>query len=136
MSSFNENIITEFRSNAGQVGGPFQGVPLLLLTTTGRRSGRAIVTPLAYTSVDERIVVAASNGGSDDDPAWFRNVQADPDVTVELGDRTISATAVVPDGTERDRLWAAHTEAIPDFGAYEERTDRTIPVVVLEPRPA
>lgn len=133
MSSFNEKIIEEFRQHAGRVGGQFAGVDLLLLTTTGRHSGQPRISPLAYSTDGDDVVVAASNGGSDEHPAWYYNVQADAAVTVEVGDRSYSATAVVADGPERDRLWAAHVAAMPNFAKYVEATDRTIPVVVLRP---
>lgn len=136
MTSYNEQIIAEFRANNGRVGGMHAGIDMLLLTTTGRRTGLERVTPLAHTWDGDRAVVAASNGGSDQNPAWFHNVLADPDVTVEVGGRTVPARAVVPEGPERDRLWAAHVEAMPPFGDYEKGTDRVIPVVVLEPKTA
>ncbi len=132
MSSFNDQIISEFRSNSGIVGGPFEGVNMLLLTTTGRRSGDQRVSPLAYSTYDGELVVAASNGGDDRHPAWFLNLQADPHVTVELGDRTFEARAQVPDGEQRDRRWARHVEAAPGFADYEKSTDRVIPIVVLQ----
>ncbi len=133
MSSFDQNIISEFRANQGRVGGPFEGTDLLLLTTTGHRSGRTTVAPLAYSVTDGRMVVAASNNGSDRHPAWYLNIQANPDITIEVGDRTVPARAVVPDDAERNRLWSAHVAAMPAFATYETTTDRSIPVVVLEP---
>ncbi|WP_026875016.1 nitroreductase family deazaflavin-dependent oxidoreductase [Jiangella gansuensis] len=133
MSSFNEKIIEEFRQNAGRVAGPFAGVELLLLTTTGRHSGQPRIAPLAYTADGDDLVVAASNGGSDRHPDWYYNIQDDATVTVEVGERSYPATAVIPDGPERDRLWAAHVAAMPNFADYETVTDRPIPVVVLRP---
>ncbi|HEY6566409.1 MAG TPA: nitroreductase/quinone reductase family protein, partial [Actinomycetota bacterium] len=92
---WNSNIITEFRANDGKVGGPFEGAPLLLLHTTGARSGAERVNPLMYLPDDDRLVVFASKGGAPDNPDWYHNVIANPGVSVEVGDETFDARATV-----------------------------------------
>jgi deazaflavin-dependent oxidoreductase (nitroreductase family) len=134
MNNFNDNIIAEFRANGGRVGGPFEGRRLLLLTTVGRRSGLQRTTPLVYSTEDSKYVIAASKAGADDHPAWLLNIQDKPDVTIEVGDRKLDVHAsIVWSGEERDRLYAAHAELVPGFWDYEAKTERIIPVVVLEP---
>jgi deazaflavin-dependent oxidoreductase (nitroreductase family) len=133
VSEFNRNLIDEFRANAGKVTGVFEGAPLLLLTTTGTKSGRKHTTPLVYRKDGDRIVVFGSKGGAPRHPAWFHNLVANPNVTVELpGGETFEARAAVTEGAERDRLFAAQKEAMPAFAQYEAKTDRQIPVVALE----
>lgn len=132
MSSWNDGIIEEFRANEGRVGGPFEGVELLLLTSVGARSGKRHVTPLVYVTDGERLVVAASNGGGPKHPAWFHNVGANPEVELEVGTRKFTAkAAAVPDRAERDRLYAKFVEVSQGFAEYETKTSRVIPVVVL-----
>ncbi len=136
MSDWNTSIINEFRANAGAVGGQFEGAPLLLLTTTGRRTGQARVNPMMY--LDDgagRWLVFASKAGMPDHPAWFLNLQDDPEVSVEIGDRTVPATAVVLEGEERDRWFAEQARRYPGFAEYQAKTDRVIPVVALIPHP-
>jgi deazaflavin-dependent oxidoreductase (nitroreductase family) len=136
MSDWNTSIINEFRANAGQVGGQFEGAPLLLLTTTGRRTGQARVNPMMY--LDDgagRWLVFASKAGMPDNPAWFLNLQDNPEVSVEIGDRTVPATAVVLEGEERDRWFAEQARRYPGFAEYQAKTDRVIPVVALVPHP-
>ncbi|WP_026414066.1 nitroreductase/quinone reductase family protein [Actinomadura oligospora] len=131
-TEFNRPVVEEFRGNGGKVGGYFAGTPLLLLTTTGSRSGEPRTTPLAYQEDDHgRPVVFATNAGSDDDPLWFRNLVEDPRVTVEIGTSTYAATAIPAHGDERDRLFARMVESSEAFGEYQKRTTRTFPVVVL-----
>ncbi|MFF5922367.1 nitroreductase/quinone reductase family protein [Streptomyces flavochromogenes] len=136
MSDFNRQVIEEFRANGGRVGGMFEGAALLLLTTTGARSGRAHTNPAVYVRDGARLLVFASNAGGPKHPAWFHNLSADPYVTVELGtpDGTVErfgATADVTQGEERDRLYAEQAERDPGFAAYQAATDRIIPVVAL-----
>lgn len=132
MSDFNAKIIEEFRANGGKVGGPFEGGDLLLLHTTGARSGQERVNPLAFAREGHDLVVAASKGGADDNPDWFHNVVAHPEVRVETGERTVPAHAVIHrSGPERDRLFAKLVAVMPGFAGYEQRTTRTIPVVQL-----
>jgi deazaflavin-dependent oxidoreductase (nitroreductase family) len=135
MSDWNHNVIEEFRTNDGRVGGMFEGAPLLLLHTTGRRSGAERVNPLMYLPDGERWIVFASKGGHIAHPHWLHNVEANPDATIEVGTETIPVKAkVLREGAERDELFARQVEAYPQFGEYETKTKghRTIPVVVLE----
>ncbi|MGK8520236.1 nitroreductase family deazaflavin-dependent oxidoreductase [Nocardia asteroides] len=131
---WNTQIIEEFRANQGKVGGPFAGRELLLLTSTGARSGRRRTTPLAFIRDGDDIVVVASKAGAPTNPDWFHNVSADPEVTLEIGTETLRATATpITEGPERDRLYAAMVEVMPGFAEYQEKTDRVIPVVKLTP---
>jgi deazaflavin-dependent oxidoreductase (nitroreductase family) len=133
MQRVNEDLIAQFRSNAGTiVEGMFQGVPILLLSTSGARSGRICVTPLAHTRDGARYVIVASNGGAPRHPDWYYNVVANPIVTVEVGRECFAARASVADHTERDRLFEAHAQMMPPFREYERMTSRRIPVVVLD----
>jgi deazaflavin-dependent oxidoreductase (nitroreductase family) len=110
--------------------------PLLLLTTTGARTGRPRTTPLAYRRVDGRLYVVASSGGRPANPGWYYNLRAHPDVTVELGGERFAATATVLDGAERDRVFQAIAAQAPDAARFQAQVARTIPVVALERRPA
>ena len=130
--AFNENLIAEFRANGGKVSGMFAGAPLLLLTTTGAKSGQLRVAPLAYTRDNGRLVVIASKGGAPTNPDWYHNLRANPDVTVEIGGETFPARASVPEGTERDRLFDQMAAKMPNFAEYQRHTTRRIPVIVLE----
>jgi deazaflavin-dependent oxidoreductase (nitroreductase family) len=129
---WNRQIIAEFRANDGRVGGPFDGVPLLLLRTRGAKSGEERINPLAYLEQDGRLYVFGTNGGRDEHPGWYFNVQADPRVIVEVGTRTAAATAVVLPGADRDRVYAEQARRFPTFTTYEEQVTRTIPVVALD----
>lgn len=131
-NSQNQQIVEEFRANDGKVGGPFAGLPLLLLTTTGAKSGKQTVSPLVCTVDGERLIVYASAAGRPHNPAWYHNVVANPEVTVEFGRERFPARATVTSGAERDRLWADQVAKVPSFGDYERNTTRVIPVVVLE----
>jgi deazaflavin-dependent oxidoreductase (nitroreductase family) len=129
---FNAKIIAEFRANDGKVGGMFEGANMVLITTTGAKSGRQRTNPLVYLPDGDRIVVFASNGGADTNPAWFHNVKANPEITVEVGTDKYDATAQqVEDRTERDALYARIVAVNPGFGEYEKNTERVIPVVAL-----
>lgn len=132
---FNQQIIDEFRSNRGRVGGPFEGARLLLLTTTGARSGARHTTPVGYLPDGDRILVIASAAGAPRHPDWFHNLVAHPRVTVEDGTFTYDAQAVVLDGAERDRIFARAVEADPGWGDYQGKTTRVIPVVALHQIP-
>ncbi|MFE7746068.1 nitroreductase/quinone reductase family protein [Nocardia sp. NPDC057455] len=133
----NKAIIAEFRANAGRVGGMFEGASLMLLTTVGARTGREHTVPVVYRRDGARVLVFGSNAGADTHPAWFHNVRANPEVTVEIGVgeriETHTANARVLEGAERDRHHAAQASDDPAFAAYRAATDRTIPVVALEP---
>lgn len=131
-NEFNKNIIAEFRANGGETFGMFKGRPLLLLTTTGAKSGEERTTPLVYSRDGDRVVIIASKGGAPQHPAWFHNLSANPEVTVEIGTEKFKARASVPDGEERDRLYAQQAATMPAFNEYQQKTTRRIPVVVLE----
>jgi deazaflavin-dependent oxidoreductase (nitroreductase family) len=135
-SDHNARIIDEFRANEGRVGGSFDGVPLLLLHHTGARSGEKRINPLSYQPDDGRYVVFASRGGAPRNPAWYHNLKANPNTTIEVGTDTIEVHASETSGEERERLYRRQAERIPQFAEYERRTERTIPVIVLTPRAA
>jgi deazaflavin-dependent oxidoreductase (nitroreductase family) len=139
MADRNAHIIEEFRSNEGKVGGYFEGATMLLLHSKGRRTGREHVNPLVYVpDGDDRWVVIGSKGGAPADPDWVRNLEADPDVTIEVGTDTIPvrATKILREGAERDELYARAVARRPGFAEYEVKTAgiRTIPAIVLERR--
>ncbi len=131
LNDFNTRIINEFRANGGKVGGPFAGAPVLLLTTTGARSGATRVNPLVYLPDGERIVIFASKGGAPANPAWYHNLRAHPVVTVEVGEHTKRMRAVELAGEERDRLFAEQERRFPTFSQYQANTSRVIPVIAL-----
>ena len=134
MSDWNSWIMEEFRANDGKVGGPFEGAPLLLLHTTGGKTGEERTNPLMYLADGDRYVVFASKGGHDFHPHWMLNIEANPEVEIEVGDGRLKGRAeVLRDGPERDRLYAEQVKRFPQFGEYEEKAARTIPVVVIEP---
>ncbi|WP_245791151.1 nitroreductase/quinone reductase family protein [Actinacidiphila rubida] len=124
-------VIEEFRSSGGVVGGDFDGVPLLLLTTTGARSGEPRTTPLTYLSDGARLVVFAANGGRKSHPGWFHNLLADPTARVEVGTEAYGVAAALAEGAERERLWAEQLPATPYFAEFQERAGRPTPVVAL-----
>ena len=128
---FNRDLIAEYRANGGKTSGPFAGAPLLLLTTIGRRSGEPRTSPVVFTRDGDDLVVIASKAGADDHPDWYRNLEANPEVTVELGADTFPAKAVITDGDERARLYAAQADQMAAFKEYEAKTTREIPVVRL-----
>lgn len=135
MVSFNDRIVEEFRANGGKVGGQFEGGDLLLLHSTGARSGAERVNPLAYVADGGDYVVIASKGGAPTNPDWYHNLRANPAATVEVGGRVVPVAAtVLAGGPERDRLFALMVDKMPGFADYESRTDRVIPVVRLSPR--
>jgi deazaflavin-dependent oxidoreductase (nitroreductase family) len=131
-NDFNQRIIAEFHANGGTVGGPFAGAPMLLLTTTGARSGEQRTTPLVYLPDGDRLVVIASKGGAPTHPAWYHNLVAHPDVTVEVGSEMLPVRAAVLSGEERDRLYARQAALRPAFAEYQAKTTRRIPVVALQ----
>ena len=131
-ADWNQAIIAEFRANGGKVGGPFEGAPLLLLTTTGAKTGRRLTVPLMYNTAGERLLIFASKAGAPTHPAWYHNLVANPRVTLEVGTETFDAIATVVQGEERDRLFARHATQYPGFAEYQAKTTRTIPVIALE----
>lgn len=131
MNDFNAKVIEEFRANEGRVGGMFEGQPLLLLTTKGAKSGKDVTTPVVYLADGDRYVVIASNGGADNNPAWYHNLRATPEATIEVGKETLVTKAAFVDDEERDRLYARMVEQAPGFAEYEKKTTRRIPVIAL-----
>jgi deazaflavin-dependent oxidoreductase (nitroreductase family) len=131
---YNRQLVEQFRANRGTVGGPFAGRPLLLLTTTGARSGQPYTAPMMYVPEGRRLLVIASNLGAPRHPDWYTNLMAHPAVTVEVGDETYDATAVVAEGAEYQKLWAWIVEQYPFFAEHQAKTERQIPVVALERR--
>jgi deazaflavin-dependent oxidoreductase (nitroreductase family) len=129
---WNRRTIEEFRANKGRVGGFWEGKPLLLPTTTGARSGQRRTTPMMYLRDGDRLLVFASKNGAPTHPAWYHNLVAHPQVTIEVGSESYEATATVLKGEERDRLYARQAELYPQFGEYQQRTTRKIPVIALE----
>lgn len=130
---WNSKIIAEFRANGGKVGGMFEGASLLLLHTKGAKTGAERVNPLAYRADGAALVVFASKAGAPTNPDWFHNLRANPRVNAEVGTQTRELVARVAEGEERHRLWEAQKRDNPGFADYETKTDRQIPVVVLEP---
>lgn len=128
---FNARNIAEFRSSGGKLGGPFEGAPVLLLTTTGAKSGQPRTSPMMYLPEGDRIFVFASNDGKDHHPAWYHNLRANPSATVEIGTETFPVTATEITGDEHDRLYEIQAQRYPGFATYRERTDRVIPVIEL-----
>jgi len=131
-ADFNRAIIAEFRSNGGRVGGPFEGAPLLLLTSTGAKSGQARTTPVVYLPDGERMLIFASKAGAPTHPAWYHNLLAHPEASVELGTETIAVTASEVSGEQRDQLFARQAAVMPQFNEYAQMTDRLIPVIALQ----
>jgi deazaflavin-dependent oxidoreductase (nitroreductase family) len=137
-NAINTDVIEQFRNNEGKIeSGMFKGARLLLLTTTGAKSGQTRVNPLAFTRDGDNYVVIASKGGSATNPDWYHNLMSHPDVTVEVstvgGKKRFAAHARVTQGAERERLYAAQAAIMPGFAEYQRKTSRQIPVVVLEP---
>lgn len=130
--SFNQSVIEEFRSHAGKVGGPFAGGDLLLLTTTGARTGRPHTTPLGYVADGDRLLVVGSNLGAPSHPAWYRNLLVRPVVDVEVGTEKYEAIAVPAEGARRDALFELIVRVAPGYGDYQAATERVLPVVALE----
>jgi deazaflavin-dependent oxidoreductase (nitroreductase family) len=122
-----------YRATKGRLGGRIQGLPVLLLTTTGRKTGRVRTTPLGYFEDDGRYVIIASNAGRGSNPGWFHNLRSYPQVRLQLGARRMEAKAQVAPKGERERLWARLVELAPGYAAYARRTKREIPMVVLHP---
>lgn len=132
-ADFNAQVIAEFRANGGQVGGTLAGMPVLLLHHTGAQSGKEYVNPLAYLEDDGRYAIFASAAGAPKHPGWFHNLKAHPDVSIEVGTQTLEVHAQEATGEDRDRLYKNQSERMPQFSEYEQKTDRLIPVVLLQP---
>jgi deazaflavin-dependent oxidoreductase (nitroreductase family) len=130
-SERNRTIIEEFRANGGRVSGQFGDTPLLLLTTTGAKSGQKRINPVAYLADGSRLLVFAANAGRPTHPDWYHNLVTHPDVTVEVGTERFAARAIALSGEERDRLYATQATLDPRFAEFQKKTTRTIPVVAL-----
>jgi len=128
-NDWNRQTIEVFRANGGKVGGMWEGRPLLLLTTTGAKSGQRRTNPVMYLRDGDRLLVFASKGGAPTNPDWYHNLVAHPEVTVEVGTETYETTATPLTGEERDRLFAKQAGLYPQFGEYQARTTRKIPVI-------
>ncbi len=132
MTDFNTQIIQEFRANGGKVGGPFEGAPLLLLHSTGAKSGQERVNPVMYLADGPRMYVFASKAGAPDNPDWYHNLLAHPEATVEVGEDTFGVRATVITGPERDEIYGRQAALNPGFAEYQAKTSRVIPVVALD----
>jgi len=133
IKAFNNNVADEFRANDGKVGGQFEGADLLLLTTTGAKSGEPRVSPLAYFRIDGKLLIIGSFAGSDVNPAWVHNLRANPSAQVEIGNDASDVTARELPSAERDELFGKITAAAPGFADYQAKTSRVIPVFELQP---
>ena len=134
MNDWDRQVIENFRANGGKVRGRGEGRPVLLLTTTGAKSGQRRTHPMMYLHDGDRLLVFASKGGAPTNPDWYHNLLAHPEVTVEVGDETYDAIATPLTGEERDQLYAQWAELYPQFGEYQKNTTRKIPVVALQRR--
>jgi deazaflavin-dependent oxidoreductase (nitroreductase family) len=135
MQDFNTKIIEEFRANDGVVGPPFEGAPMVLVHHTGAKSGTERVTPLVYQPLGDDWAIFGSKAGAPDHPAWFHNLVANPETSIEVGAETVPVTATVLEGAERDEIWEKQKELMPGFAEYEKTAaGRTIPVVLLQRR--
>ena len=133
-NDWNRQTIEAFRANGGKVGGIWEGKPLLLLTTTGAKSGGRLTSALMYLREDDRLLVFASTGGAPTNPDWYHNLLAHPELTVEVGNETYDAIATPVTGEERDRIYARWAEMYPQYGEYQRNTTRKIPVIALQRR--
>ncbi|GHO84446.1 nitroreductase family deazaflavin-dependent oxidoreductase [Dictyobacter formicarum] len=131
-NNWNSQVINEFRTNSGKVGGPFENATLLLLTSTGAKSGQPRTTPLVYLPDGERMIIFASKAGAPTNPDWYHNLKANPEATVEVGTETFKVKAIEVAGEERDRLYNTQARLAPNFAEYQQKTTRLIPVVALE----
>jgi deazaflavin-dependent oxidoreductase (nitroreductase family) len=135
-ADFNASVIEEFRANGGKAGGMFEGMPLLLLHNVGAKSGREFVTPLVYLADGEDHVIFASKGGAPNNPGWYHNLKAAPNVSIEVGTEKFDVVATEATGAERDRLYGIQAAQQPQFADYAQKTERQIPVIVLSKRSA
>jgi deazaflavin-dependent oxidoreductase (nitroreductase family) len=131
---WNSKIIEEFRANDGRVGGQFEGAPLLLLHSIGAKSGAERVSPMMYQATNAGFAVFASAAGADKNPDWYHNLIANPDVQIEVGTDVLDVRAREAVGDERELIWTTQKRDYPGFAGYEAKTDRVIPVLVLERR--
>jgi deazaflavin-dependent oxidoreductase (nitroreductase family) len=131
-ADFNAQTIAEFRKNHGKVGGYFEGAPLLLIHSTGKRSGKTHINPVMYLKDGERYLVFASKGGAPSNPDWYYNLKAHPDAKIEVGDNTIDVHAEEIKGSEHDALYARQAKLYPNFAEYQQKTKRIIPVIAFK----
>ena len=127
----NTKVVEEFRANGGKVGGPFEGADLLLLTTTGAKSGQPRTSPLAYQRIDGKLLIIGSYRGADIHPAWVHNLRANPQAHIEVGAESYDVTARELPREERDPLWEKIVAVAPGFGEYQQNTSRVIPLFAL-----
>ena len=132
VNDFNRGIIEEFRANGGRVGGPFEGAPILVLHSTGARSGKERLTPLMYQQVGDAWAIFGSKAGAPTAPDWYHNLVANPSASIEVGDETIAVDVRIAEGDERETIWTQQKQQVPGFADYEATANREIPVVILE----
>jgi deazaflavin-dependent oxidoreductase (nitroreductase family) len=131
--AWTRSLIADMREHGGQPSsGPMAGKPLIVLTSIGAKSGEPRTAIVTYHKDGDRWAIAASKGGDPKDPQWFHNLEAHPDVTIEVDNEQVPVHAVITSGAERDRLWNDHVAALPEFGEYPKKTDRVIPMILLE----
>jgi deazaflavin-dependent oxidoreductase (nitroreductase family) len=133
---YNARTIKEFRDNHGRVGGRFEGAPLLLLHTTGARTGEPRINPMMYLQDGDRYIVFATKAGAATNPGWYHNLKAHPDAQIEIGNQKLNVHAVEVHGPERDTLYERQATLYPGFAGYQRKTSRTIPVIALTERPS
>ncbi len=131
---FGQEHVRAYRESGGKIGYDWRGTEILLLSTTGRNSGEERTTPLIHRADGDGWVIVASKGGAPHDPYWYKNLEADPNATIQIKDELIPVRAHAAEGVERERLWQRMTEVWPAYDDYKQRTPREIPVVVLERR--
>jgi deazaflavin-dependent oxidoreductase (nitroreductase family) len=132
MAGYNDSVIEEFRANKGKISGNFVSMDLLLVTTTGAKSGNKFTVPVAYTMDGDKYVIIASKGGSATHPDWYHNLVKNPEVEIEVGEEKFPAKAEITEDPERERLYSQHADKYPMFNDYKQKTDRKIPVILLE----
>ena len=132
MKAFNKSIVDEFRANGGEVGGPFEGATLLLLTSTGAKSGQPRLAPLAYLTIDGKMIIIGSKAGADTNPDWVHNIRANPRAHIEVGTDSYDVTVRELPQAERDEMYPKVAAMAPAFGEYQEKTSRVIPLFELQ----
>jgi deazaflavin-dependent oxidoreductase (nitroreductase family) len=131
-AEFTRALIADMRAHGGRAAsGPMAGKPLMVLTTTGARTGEPRTSIVTYHKDGDRFAIAASMGGAPKHPAWYHNLVANPEATIEVDNETFKVRATDTSGAERDRLWDEHVVLLPEFGEYPKKTDRTIPMLLL-----
>jgi deazaflavin-dependent oxidoreductase (nitroreductase family) len=132
-NDYNAKVIEEFRASGGKLGGPFEGAPVLLLHSTGAKSGQERVNPMMYRAVGNDYAVFASKAGAPTNPDWYHNLLAHPRASIEIDDKTVEVTARLAGADERAPIWEGQKTDYPGFAEYEAKTDRVIPVMILKP---